>query len=70
MLGGGDKSLILEFDRRHSAYDEESRYKTSDTKIKSIGQNYPPSHNSVKKITFSKNGHFSHKSTKKDVIKL
>ena len=36
---GGDKSLILEFDRRHLAYDEESQYKTSDTKIKSIGQN-------------------------------
>ena len=34
---GGGKSLILEFDRRHSAYDAESRYKTSDTKIRSIG---------------------------------
>ena len=68
-LGWDDKSVILKFDRRHSAYDEGSQYKTFDTKIKPIGQNYPPSHISVNKITFLKNYLFSNRSAKTDVKK-
>ena len=50
---------ILEFDRVHSGYDEISRYKTFGTKNMVVGQNYPLPHNSVKKLTFAKNMHFS-----------